>query len=150
MYPKSFLLICLFFFNCSFFSNDSYYIDGPNTISKEDAKKKIAKTIFLKTVSCGYNAARATAISELGNEEIEPQPFFQIGGGSNSHSIIYDSNALDHCLKSIILMPCPSNGIETNAGDEEYVKTLVFTRYQSCTFQPIDNWEINEMMKGRL
>jgi hypothetical protein len=125
------------------------YMNGPNTVNKRVAEKQISKTIFLKSLSCGYNAARSFSISKLGNKEEYPVSWVKIGGDYSSNTITYDEKALKHCLLSLTVMPCPSNEIETDAGDKEYIATLILTRYKSCTFHSIEYWEINESIKGR-
>ncbi|TGK95778.1 hypothetical protein [Leptospira brenneri] len=132
------------------FINCLVILKGQDTIRKSEAEREIAKTILLKTISCGYNAGRAYAISELGNEEKEPYSWVQIGGDSNAERVFYDRKALNHCLRSLTLMPCPTNDIKTNDGDQEYIATLILTRYQSCTFHPIENWKIYEPIKSEL
>ncbi|TGM46150.1 hypothetical protein [Leptospira vanthielii] len=141
---KIYLLVFLSFINCL------VILEGQETIRKSEAEREISKIILLKTISCGYNAGRAYAISELGNEEEEPYPWVQIGGGSNASRIFYDVKALNHCLRSLSAMPCPTKDIKTHEGDQEYIATLIFTRYQSCTFRPIENWKIFEPFKGEI
>ncbi|EMY70635.1 hypothetical protein [Leptospira vanthielii] len=141
---KIYLLVFLSFINCL------VILKGQETIRKSEAEREISKIILLKTISCGYNAGRAYAISELGNEEEEPYPWVQIGGGSNASRNFYDVKALNHCLRSLSAMPCPTKDIKTHEGDQEYIATLIFTRYQSCTFRPIENWKIFEPFKGEI
>ena len=67
-----------------------------------------------------------------------------------SEGVTYDRNAVKNCLRAISVMPCQNSKTETAIGDNEFVATLIFTRYHSCNFRPIEFWEINEPIKGRL
>ncbi|MDF3821873.1 hypothetical protein P3G55_18355 [Leptospira sp. 96542] len=140
---KIYLYVFLILLNCA------NYLKGPNTITKKEAEKQIAKVIFLKSLTCGYNAPRSYSISNLGNEEREPYSWVRIGGDNGSLNVHYEKKALDYCLKSLKLMPCPTQEIETDLGDKEFIATLILTRYSSCTFKPIQFWEINKALNGR-
>ena len=140
----------LIFFSLLLGCNTNYMV-GPQTINKVEAEKDIRKVILLKALTCGYNIARADAISKLGNEETGGGIFlnfklFNIG----SEGVTYDRNAVKNCLRAISVMPCQNSKTETAIGDNEFVATLIFTRYHSCNFRPIEFWEINEPIKGRL
>ena len=129
------------------------YMVGPQTINKVEAEKDIRKIVLLKALTCGYNIARASAISNLGNDEKQAGDvlkfkitLFNIG----SEGVTYDRNGVKNCLRAISVMPCQNSNTETATGDNEFVATLILTRYQSCNFRAIDFWEINEPIKGRL
>ncbi len=142
----------LLFFSLLLGCNTNYMV-GPQTINKVEAEKDIRKVILLKTLTCGYNIARASAISKLGNDEKQGGDFLKFRiklFNRDSEGVTYDRNAVRNCLRAISVMPCQNSKTETAIGDNEFVATLIFTRYQSCNFRATEFWEINEPIKGRL
>ncbi|MCB1159792.1 MAG: hypothetical protein H7A25_12625 [Leptospiraceae bacterium] len=139
------LYLSFLFFSCS------VTIDGPDTIKKYEAEKKIKRTVFIKAIQCGYNTGRAYIISDLGNDE-----YSSISSQNRSKYIVYLTASVDLCLEALAAAPCPipqqtpTGNIYWEEYDPKFISTIVLTRIVACTLQPVSFWNFSEPLEGRV
>lgn len=135
---KNKFLIVLFFLGCI------QPPANPNTeftISKQDTEKLIAKYTFLKTFSCNFEFDQAVVFSELGNDQ-SPKP------SSKNYSILYEKKAVRHCLKSILVIPCPAFPINTTQAVENMTFNIASNRKINCTFATLEFFSFEKPLSG--
>lgn len=119
-------------------------IDNPNTdltISKKETEDKIIKYTLIKAISCQFDPFRSFVFSELGNDE-DPNP------DANNKSIYYEKRAVNACLRSILMIPCPTYPINTTQAITEMVGHITANRLQNCTFRVARFFEFEKPLYG--
>ena len=120
-------------------------IDGPDTISMQDAEKKIWTRVIIKSLECGYGPQRSLAFSLFGTHDYKNSR-----AERKSSAIMYDVVAVDHCLEAISFMFCRKTPEGKQEPYEDFLVRLLLTRYLSCSFENIDFLKFDELLEGRL
>jgi len=118
--------------------------NNPNTeytISKRDTEEKIMSVTFIKVLSCNFHPGQALFMSELGNDE-DPSP------DEGNKRILFEKRAVDHCLKSILSMPCPPFPPNTEQAIGSMIFNVVSNRSLNCFFEEIKFRKFQKPLSG--
>ncbi len=128
-------------------------VHGADTVSKQKAETRIRNSIGLKATACGILAPRAVAVAMLGNAPVDPPSDSLLPApreDDDRDSILYETGAVDSCVRALDFMPCPAGRPNTLAFDSDFVEIVVLTRLLHCTFRPVNFLEFREPLEGRL
>ncbi len=119
---------------------------NPNTeftISKYQAEEKILTANIIKTLACNFTLAHAYGFAELGNDQ-DPNP------NERNKTIFYEKRAVNHCLKSILTIPCPSFPTNTIQATNEMTFNFLSNRKLNCTFDVSKFLEFSKPLSGNI
>ncbi|MDF3820853.1 hypothetical protein P3G55_13135 [Leptospira sp. 96542] len=118
--------------------------NNPNTeftINKRDTEERIKNVTHIKALSCNFEIFQALFLSELGNDE-DPSP------DRGNKSILFEKRAVNHCLKSILVIPCPHFPPNTRQAMELMIANIFTNRNANCNFQVIRFHKFQKPLNG--